>query len=185
MNHASDCGGQPCHDQTHIEIYTDGSCLKNPRYGGHGYGGYSGVIIRQTHEGETLKRREIWGASPDITTNIRMEMTAVAESLKALGSKTAEPITVFCDLDLIPKAMNEWLAGWKAKGWRTASKKPVENIDLWQRIEAEAEGRSVTWQWVRGHGGTAHNERADALANRGSAQAKSSLTGKAGKRLAA
>lgn len=146
-------------DATRIEIYTDGSSIGNP-----GPGGYGGVLVRKDLAGTIIKEAEFWGASPLITTNIRMEMTAAIRGLQRVGSKTAEPIIVLCDCNLIPNAMNGWLSGWKAKGWRISQGKPVENRDLWEKLEAEAEGRNVTWQWVRGHNGTGLNERADALA---------------------
>lgn len=171
MNHASSGGGQPVADlpisQTRIEIYTDGSAIGNP-----GPGGYGGTLVRKDAAGTIIKEAEFWKSSPIITTNIRMEMTAVIQGLRRIGSKTAEPVLVLCDCNLIPNAMNEWLAGWKTKGWRNGKNKPVENRDLWEQIEAEAEGRNVTWAWVRGHNGTDLNERADALAYRGARAAE-------------
>ncbi|WP_299480052.1 ribonuclease H [uncultured Paracoccus sp.] len=175
MNHiANSRSDQPSHDsQTCIEIYTDGSSIGNP-----GPGGYGGVLIRRDATGTTLKIREIWGASSSVTTNIRMEMTAALMGLRALGSKTAEPVTVFCDCDLIPRGMNQWLAGWKAKGWRKGNGRKVENCDLWVALETEASGRNVTWKWVRGHDGTALNERADRLAYRGARLAERKNVGR-------
>ncbi len=167
MHHANNCGDHPDIGQTRIEIYTDGSAIGNP-----GPGGYGGILIRREAQGEILKDAEFWGPSLSTTTNIRMEMTAALEGLRRLGAKTAEPITVLCDCNLIPNAMNQWLPGWKAKGWRTGKGKQVENQDLWIKLEAEAKGRNVTWQWVRGHNGTAMSERADRLAYRGARRAE-------------
>lgn len=164
-------GAQPVAEQpispTRIEIYTDGSSIGNP-----GPGGYGGVLVRKDHNGTIIRQAEFWGASPVITTNIRMEMTAALRGLQKIGAKNTEPITVFCDCNLIPNAMNEWLPGWKAKGWRKGKGGQVENRDLWEKIEAETEGRNVTWQWVRGHNGTDLNERADRLAYRGARKAE-------------
>lgn len=151
-------GAPPQVGQTRIEIYTDGSCIGNP-----GPGGYGVVLLRKDASGETSKTRELSGHDP-MTTNIRMEMTAAAVALESLGRVTDEPITLFCDANLIPNAMNGWLAKWKAKDWRKSDGKPVENRDLWERLEGAAAGRNVTWSWVRGHNGHEHNERADRLA---------------------
>lgn len=165
-------GAQPVAEQpispTRIEIYTDGSAIPNP-----GRGGYGGVLVRKDQTDTIIKQVEFWGASPDTTTtNIRMEMTAALRGLQKVGAKTAEPITVLCDCNQIPRGMNEWLPGWKAKGWRKAKGGQVENRDLWEKLIAEAEGRNVTWQWVRGHNGTDLNEQADRLAYRGAREAE-------------
>lgn len=106
-----------------------------------------------------------------------MEMTAVCVALESLGRITDEPITVYCDLNLIPFAMNDWLAKWKAKDWRKAKGKPVENRDLWEHLERAAAGRNVTWVWVKGHKGHQHNERADTLAGEAMEQAAALLGG--------
>lgn len=161
---------QPMDSQTCIEIYTDGSSIGNP-----GPGGYGGVLVRRNASGSIIKELEFSGASQARTTNIRMEMTAAIMGLRKIGSKSSEPITVLCDCDLIPKGMNLWLAGWKAKGWRTARGKQVENQDLWIKLEAEAQGRHVTWQWVRGHNGTNLNDRADVLAYQAARRAERAL----------
>lgn len=108
--------------QTRIEIYTDGSCIGNP-----GAGGYGIVTLRINDAGEIIKKREASGFAREETTNIKMEMTAVCVALESLGKVTDEQITVFCDADLIPKAMNDWLAKWKAKGWKKGGGKAVEN----------------------------------------------------------
>lgn len=158
---------QPPKGQTRIEIYTDGSCIGNP-----GPGGYGIVTLRISNEGEIQKCREHKGSEPTSTTNIRMEMTAASVGLESLGHKTDEPVTLFCDANLIPNAMNKWLATWRAKGWKKGDGKPVENRDLWERLERAAEGRSVRFVWVRGHSGQEHNERADRLAYAGARKAE-------------
>ena len=151
-------GAQPHEGQTCIEIYTDGSCKNNP-----GPGGWGIVTLRRNALGKIIKTREASGWNVD-TTNVKMEMTAACIALESLGTATTEPITLFCDLNLIPNAMNGWLANWKANGWRKKDRAPVENRDLWERLERAAEGRNVTWKWVKGHQGHKHNERADMLA---------------------
>jgi ribonuclease HI len=169
------CGtsDKPIEAPTHIEIYTDGSCIGNP-----GYGGYGMVTLRKDKNGAILKKLERKEYTTNITTNVRMEMTAVCAALENLGSVTAEPITLFCDANLIPNAMNVWLTGWKAKGWRKSNGKPVENRDLWERLDRAAEGRKVTWKWVRGHSGAEHNELADRLAYAASREAEKIVTGR-------
>lgn len=163
-------GAQPEEGQTHIAIFTDGSCIGNP-----GHGGWGSVTLRKTATGEVTKSREASGFELS-TTNIRMEVTAVCATLERLGRVTNEPITVFCDANLIPNAMNSWLAKWKANAWRKSGNKPVENRDLWERLENAAAGRNITWKWVRGHNGTEHNERADRLAYAAARSAERKLT---------
>ena len=138
-----------------IDIYTDGACKGNPGPGGWG------VYLKS---GTTEK--ELCGGERD-TTNNRMEMTAVIEALKAL--KRPCRVTLHVDSQYVLKGMTEWLAGWKARGWRTASKEPVKNVDLWQQMDAlvNSGGHEIVWRWVRGHNGDPGNERADQLANRG------------------
>ena len=151
-------GDQPQVSQTRVEMFTDGSCIGNP-----GHGGWGVVILRKDASGKIVKRATLRGHDLR-TTNNRMEMTAVCAALEAMGRVTDEPVTVFCDASLIPNAMNAWLEKWKAKGLRKAGGGAVENRDLWERLEAAAAGRNVTWAWVRGHNGTDHNEEADKLA---------------------
>lgn len=145
---------------THIEIYTDGSCIGNPGYGGHAF-----VMLRINGLGEILKQEERSKSVREITTNIRMEMTACCEALEALGCVTDESITLYADLQLISNTMSRDLKTWKAKGWKLASGKTPKNLDLWLRLEAATEGRNVTFAHVKGHSGILHNERADGLAN--------------------
>lgn len=143
-----------------IRIYTDGACSGNP-----GPGGWGVLII----ENETP--RELCGGEAD-TTNNRMEMRAAIEALKAVP-KGAE-LTLVTDSEYVMKGITEWLDGWKKRGWKTASKKPVKNVDLWQELDAQAQQHKIKWEWVRGHTGDAGNERADALANQGMADYQNS-----------
>lgn len=134
----------------HVEIFTDGACSGNPGPGGWG------VVLRAKNTEKTLS-----GAEAD-TTNNRMEMMAVIAGLEALKRKCH--VTITTDSQYVMKGMTEWLPGWKARNWRTASKQPVKNADLWQRLEQAVNAHDVTWQWVRGHNGHPENERADQLA---------------------
>ena len=138
-----------------IEIYTDGACKGNPGPGGWG------VLLKA---GGTEK--ELFGGEM-ATTNNRMELMAVIQALSAL--KRPCEVTLFLDSQYVLKGITEWLPGWKSKGWRTASKQPVKNVELWQQLDALVQqgGHRIDWRWVRGHNGDPGNERADALANRG------------------
>ncbi|WP_367850035.1 ribonuclease HI [Rhodoferax sp. WC2427] len=139
----------------HVDMYTDGACKGNPGPGGWG------VLLTW---GGTEK--ELFGGERE-TTNNRMEMMAVIEGLSALKQPCS--ITLYIDSQYVLKGMTEWLKGWKARGWLTASKEPVKNVDLWQRLDAlvNTAGHKIDWRWVKGHAGHPGNERADALANRG------------------
>ena len=140
---------------TDVEIYTDGACKGNPGPGGWG------VLLRA---GATEK--ELFGGEAS-TTNNRMELLAVIRALESLKRPCA--VTLHVDSQYVLKGMTEWLPGWKAKGWRTASKQPVKNADLWRHLDelVRSSGHRIDWRWVRGHNGDPGNERADALANRG------------------
>jgi ribonuclease HI len=140
-------------DQQAVTIFTDGACKGNPGPGGWG------AILRWNGE-----EREMFGGDP-ATTNNRMEMTAVIEALTSL--KRPCRVAVYTDSQYVQKGISEWISGWKRRGWKTAAKEPVKNVDLWKRLDSLAAGHTVTWHWVRGHDGHAENERADALANRG------------------
>jgi ribonuclease HI len=142
-----------------IDIYTDGACKGNPGPGGWG------VLLKS---GDTAK--ELFGGE-NPTTNNRMEMQAVIEALSALKRPCA--VTLHVDSQYVLKGITEWLPGWKAKGWRTAAKQPVKNVDLWQKLDAlvAGGGHKIDWRWVRGHNGDPGNERADELANMGVEQA--------------
>jgi ribonuclease HI len=136
-----------------VALFTDGACRGNPGPGGWG------VLLRY---GE--RERELYGGEP-ATTNNRMELRAAIEGLKALREPCE--VTLTTDSTYVMKGLTEWLPGWKARGWRTAARKPVKNAELWQALDAEAQRHQVHWEWVKGHSGHAGNERADALANRG------------------
>ncbi|MDT8466619.1 ribonuclease HI [Alcaligenes nematophilus] len=136
-----------------VDIWTDGACKGNPGLGGWG------ALLR--HGG---REKAICGGEAN-TTNNRMELMAVIEALKAL--KRPCQVRIHTDSQYVQKGMNEWLPGWKARGWRTADKKPVKNADLWQELEQQAAKHELTWLWVRGHAGDPGNERADQLANEG------------------
>ena len=138
-----------------VTIYTDGACKGNP-----GPGGWGALLIADGVE------RELFGGEP-LTTNNRMELMAVIQGLSAL--KRPCNVTLYLDSEYVRKGITEWVKGWKARGWKTASKQPVKNVDLWQTLDtlvAESEHR-IDWRWVKGHAGDPGNERADGLANRG------------------
>jgi ribonuclease HI len=134
-----------------VTIYTDGACLGNP-----GPGGWAALL--QGTNGE----RELTGFDP-ATTNNRMELLAALEGLRALGERSE--VDLHTDSQYLRNGMNDWLARWKRNGWRTASKQPVKNVDLWQALDEAAAQHVVRWHWVRGHDGHPENERCDALAN--------------------
>ena len=136
-----------------VELYTDGACKGNPGPGGWG------ALIRAGGE-----ERELCGGESQ-TTNNRMEMLAVIEGLSALAPGTR--VRVYTDSQYVQKGISEWIHAWKRRGWKTADKKPVKNVDLWMRLDDVARSHRVDWQWVKGHAGHPENERADALANKG------------------
>ncbi|MGZ5179822.1 MAG: ribonuclease HI [Ramlibacter sp.] len=138
-----------------VVIYTDGACKGNPGPGGWGVLLQSGSTVKELYGGEAG------------TTNNRMELMAVIRALEALKRPCA--VALYLDSQYVLKGITEWLPGWKAKGWRTAGKTPVKNVELWQRLDALAHGggHEIDWRWVRGHNGDPGNERADALANMG------------------
>lgn len=133
-----------------VTIYTDGACSGNP-----GPGGFAAVLLYGNHE------REISGGEIN-TTNNRMELRGVIEGLKTL--KEPCDVTIFTDSKYVLQGFTEWLPGWQKKGWKTADKKPVKNVDLWQELEKNAAQHKITWNWVKGHSGDPLNERVDALA---------------------
>ncbi|MFA7503798.1 MAG: ribonuclease HI [Burkholderiaceae bacterium] len=136
-----------------IDIYTDGACKGNP-----GPGGWGALLVSGEH------RRELSGGEA-LTTNNRMELLAVIKALEALRGPSE--VTIHTDSQYVQKGITEWMRNWKARGWKTADRKPVKNADLWLRLDELRAGHRVEWRWVRGHSGHPGNEAADALANRG------------------
>jgi ribonuclease HI len=135
-----------------VEIFTDGACRGNPGPGGWG------VLLRYGgHE------KELYGAEKE-TTNNRMELMAAITALESLKRTCKVDLTT--DSQYVRKGITEWMSNWKRNGWKTASRKPVKNADLWQRLDTAAARHEVNWHWVRGHSGHDENERVDELANR-------------------
>jgi Ribonuclease HI len=141
-----------------VTIYTDGACSGNP-----GPGGWGVLLVYQG------KEKELSGGEPE-TTNNRMELTAAIMALEALKRPCA--VDLFTDSQYVRHGITQWMHGWKARGWKTADKKPVKNEDLWRRLDAARQRHDVTWHWVRGHAGHPENERVDALARAGMAPFK-------------
>jgi len=140
-----------------VEIFTDGACSGNP-----GPGGWGAVLRWRGHE------KEIKGGAAE-TTNNRMEMMAAIRALESL--RRPAHVRIHTDSTYLRNGITQWIHRWKARGWKTADKKPVKNIDLWQRLEAAMDRHEVEWRWIRGHAGHPENERADQLARDGIADA--------------
>ena len=140
-------------DDQKIEMFTDGACRGNPGPGGWG------VMLRFNST-----EKELFGGEAQ-TTNNRMELMAAIRGMEALTKPCSVVLTT--DSQYVMKGITEWMENWKRRGWKTAAKKPVKNVDLWQRLSSALEKHEVEWQWVRGHTGHPENERADELANRG------------------
>ncbi|WP_298372395.1 ribonuclease HI [Azospirillum sp.] len=136
-----------------VDIFTDGACSGNPGPGGWG------AILRYG-----AVEKELYGGEPD-TTNNRMELMAAIQALESLKRPVA--VRLYTDSEYVKNGITKWIHGWKAKGWKTADKKPVKNMDLWQRLETAKQPHAVEFHWVRGHDGHPENERADELARRG------------------
>ena len=136
-----------------VYLYTDGACKGNP-----GAGGWGAVLRYGSRE------KELFGGEAH-TTNNRMELTAIIQGLAALKRPCA--VVIYTDSQYVKNGMEQWIHGWKKNGWKTASKQPVKNEDLWQQLDRLAAQHQIQWQWVRGHAGHTENERADALANQG------------------
>lgn len=136
-----------------VEIFTDGACKGNP-----GAGGWGVLFVAGERE------KELFGGELN-TTNNRMELTAVIEALNTL-TRPCE-VVLHTDSQYVLKGITEWIEGWKARGWKTAAKAPVKNVDLWQALDAAQAKHQIQWRWVRGHSGHDGNERADMLANQG------------------
>ena len=143
---------------TPVDIYTDGACSGNP-----GPGGWGALLIANGHEKELV-------GSANPTTNNRMEMMAAIAALEALKRPSA--VRLHTDSMYLRDGITRYIHKWKVNGWKTADKKPVKNVDLWQRLEAALERHQVEFHWVKGHAGHAENERADALARQGVEQAR-------------
>ncbi|MDC0931466.1 ribonuclease HI [Methylophilaceae bacterium] len=136
-----------------IKIYTDGACKGNPGVGGWG------VIIMQDE-----KNIELFGGENE-TTNNRMELMAVIMALKEISSNLE--LTIYTDSTYVQKGISEWIKTWKVNNWRSSSKKPVKNKDLWIELDEAVGSRKINWEWVKGHAGNEGNEKADELANQG------------------
>ena len=136
-----------------VEIFTDGACKGNP-----GPGGWGAFIRMGSHEKELV-------GGEKLTTNNRMEMTAVIQALASLEPRT--PVTLYTDSQYVKNGIQTWIHGWKKNGWKTADRKPVKNVELWQKLDELNAAHAVQWRWVKGHSGDPGNERADRLANRG------------------
>jgi ribonuclease HI len=136
-----------------VHIFTDGACRGNPGPGGWG------ALLRFGDE-----QKEMYGGEAE-TTNNRMELMAAIQALESLKRRCVVELTT--DSEYVKNGITQWMVNWKKRGWRTANKKPVKNIDLWQRLDMVASQHEINWHWVRGHTGHPENERADELANRG------------------
>jgi len=136
---------------TEVQIYTDGACRGNP-----GPGGWAALLIAGK------RHKEVSGAEAE-TTNNRMELMAAIGGLGALKRRCK--VRIFTDSRYVLQGATEWLAGWKARGWRTAARQPVKNQDLWEQLDAAAAGQDIEWRWVKGHAGHEHNEHVDKIAN--------------------
>ncbi|MFV1464392.1 MULTISPECIES: ribonuclease HI [unclassified Phaeobacter] len=147
--------------------YTDGACSGNPGPGGWG------VLLRALDGDTVVKEKELQGGEAE-TTNNRMELLAAINALESLARPST--LTVVTDSAYVKNGVTGWIHGWKRNGWKTASKKPVKNVELWQRLDEAQRRHTVTWEWVKGHAGHPENERADELARAGMAPFK---TGKA------
>ena len=149
MNDSSETP-QPSPGENQVALFTDGACSGNP-----GPGGWGALLRYGSAE------KELSGGEP-ATTNNRMEMLAVIHGLESL--KKPVWVRIYTDSQYVMKGMTEWLPGWKRRGWKTADRQPVKNMDLWQRLEAAVAPHQVEWEWVRGHSGHPENERVDQLA---------------------
>ena len=141
-----------------VVIHTDGACSGNPGPGGWG------VILQSGQHRKELKGGE------QLTTNNRMELMAAISALEALNKPCVVDLTT--DSQYVRQGITAWIHGWKKNGWRTSDKKPVKNVELWQRLDAALKPQQVSWHWIKGHAGHAENERADQLAREGVAMAK-------------
>ncbi len=141
-----------------LVAHTDGACSGNPGPGGWG------VLLEARQDGKVIKTRELKGGAAE-TTNNRMELTAAIMALEALDRPAT--ITIVTDSTYVKNGVTSWIHGWKKNGWKTANRKPVKNVDLWQRLDAAQARHDVHWTWIKGHAGHDENERADELARAG------------------
>lgn len=148
-----------------VTVYSDGACSGNP-----GPGGWGAILMSAHH------RKEIFGGEAE-TTNNRMELLAAISALEAL--KRHSHVDLYTDSSYVKDGISKWIHGWKRNGWRTADKKPVKNVELWQRLDALREKHEIKWHWVKGHAGHPENERADELAREGMAPHKTKRHAKA------
>ena len=146
-----------------LVAYTDGACSGNPGPGGWG------VLMQAKRGAEVIKQRELSGGEP-LTTNNQMELMAAITALETLEKPST--ITIVTDSQYVKNGVTGWIFGWKKNGWKTSAKKPVKNVELWQRLDAAQARHRVTWEWVKGHAGHPENERADELAREGMAPYK-------------
>ena len=149
--------------EAEVEIFTDGACSGNP-----GPGGWGAILRLKKAEGGN-RERELSGGDP-ATTNNRMELMAAISALEALKKPCVVDLTT--DSQYVRQGITGWIHGWKRNGWRTADKKPVKNVELWQRLDAALKQHEVRWHWVKGHAGHPENERADQLARDGIVKAR-------------
>ncbi|MCC5971498.1 MAG: ribonuclease HI [Pararhodobacter sp.] len=149
-----------------VHAWTDGACSGNPGPGGWG------ALLRAINGDQVLKERALSGGEAD-TTNNRMELMAAIMALEALTRPSH--VTITTDSAYVKNGVTTWIHGWKKNGWRTAGKKPVKNVDLWQRLDTAQARHQVTWHWIKGHAGHEENERADELARAGMAPFKPSV----------
>ena len=141
-----------------LKAFTDGACYGNPGPGGWG------VVLQAINANYVVKERELSGGASE-TTNNQMELMAAISALETL--ERASTITVVTDSSYVKDGVSTWIHGWKRNGWKTGAKKPVKNVELWQRLDTARSRHNVTWEWVKGHAGHPENERADALARAG------------------
>ncbi|EAP75934.1 ribonuclease HI [Roseovarius nubinhibens] len=146
-----------------LVAYTDGACSGNPGPGGWG------VLMQAKRGAEVIKQRELSGGEA-LTTNNQMELMAAITALETLEKPST--ITIVTDSQYVKNGVTGWIFGWKKNGWKTSAKKPVKNVELWQRLDAAQARHKVTWEWVKGHAGHPENERADELAREGMAPYK-------------
>ena len=144
-----------------VEIYTDGACRGNPGPGG--WGASLRFITDENTANEKQHQKDMYGFQAE-TTNNQMELMAVIQSLESL--KRSCPVKIYTDSKYVLEGLTKWMPNWKKNGWKTAAKKPVKNVELWQRLDEAVQAHDVAWEWVRGHTGHEGNEYADALANR-------------------